>query len=267
VIVQLQWKIVKNRLRLFWVHGIYFQEKGAQVMAEEEKRAAVYVSWSTFKNSLDQLAKGMPSRIDRSVFPGLAWNVQSQLFAGLKFLGLVTPEDEPTLVLSDLVKGSEEERKAKLRKLIESRYAELIAIDLTKATRAHFEEELGRLYAVTGDTRGKAARFFLNAASYVGIPLSSFIAPSKDGSSAVRRPRASGARRSRKNGNSASKGNQHDTDLRPSSGTSKSVSLKSGGVLTLSATLDLFALNSEDRKFVFELIDKLDGYEEEEKEK
>jgi hypothetical protein len=44
-------------------------------------------------------------------------------------------------------------------------------------------------------------------------------------------------------------------------GTAKSVTLKSGGVLTLSATLDLFALNAEDRKFVFELIDKLDTYE------
>ena len=42
--------------------------------------------------------------------------------------------------------------------------------------------------------------------------------------------------------------------------TSKSVSLVSGGTLTLSATLDLFSLNSEDRKFVFGLIDMLEEY-------
>lgn len=231
-------------------------------MADEEKRAAVYVSWSTFKNSLDQLAKGMPSRIDRSVFTGLAWNVQSQLFAGLKFLGLLKGEDEPTPTLDDLVKGTEEERKAKLRKVIEEKYSELIAIDLTKATRAHFEEELGRLYGVSGDTREKAARFFLSAASYVGIPLSSFIAPPKDGSPAPRRVRSGAPRRSQRksNGTPATPPLSAPSTPAAPSGTSKSIELTSGGTLTLSATLDLFALNSEDRKFVFELIDKLDGY-------
>ena len=48
-------------------------------------------------------------------------------------------------------------------------------------------------------------------------------------------------------------------------GTSKSVSLVSGGTLTLSATLDLFSLNAADRKFVFEIIDKLEAYESERK--
>ena len=64
-------------------------------MAEEQKRTAAYVPWATFKNSLDQLAKGIPSRIDRSVFQGLAWNVQNQLFIALRFFGLLKGEDEP----------------------------------------------------------------------------------------------------------------------------------------------------------------------------
>jgi hypothetical protein len=33
-------------------------------------------------------------------------------------------------------------------------------------------------------------------------------------------------------------------------------------MLTLSATLDLFALNADDRKFVFDLIDKLEAYQQ-----
>ena len=65
-------------------------------MGDEGKRAAAYMPWATFKNALDQLSKGMPSRIDRSVFPGTAWNLQNQLFSGLKFLGLVSEDDEPT---------------------------------------------------------------------------------------------------------------------------------------------------------------------------
>jgi len=40
----------------------------------------------------------------------------------------------------------------------------------------------------------------------------------------------------------------------------KTVKLSSGGSLSVSATADFFALSSDDRKFVFELIDKLDAY-------
>jgi len=229
-------------------------------MAEDGKRAAVYVPWVTFKNALDQLAKGMPSRIDRSVFSGIAWNVQSQLFAGFKFLGLLEGEDEPTRVLEDLVTGSEEERKAKLKKVIEDRYADLISIDLTKATRAHFEEKLGELYGVTGDTRVKAVRFFLSASAYVGIELSAFISPkgvkgTKARKAPSAKPRAAIARKVRPPASPP-------PDPGSAVGTSKSVSLVSGGILTLSATLDLFSLNAADRKFVFELIDKLEGYAE-----
>lgn len=227
-------------------------------MADDVKRAAVYVSWATFKNAMDQLAKGLPSRIDRSVFPGIAWNIQSQLFAGMKFLGLIKGEDEPTPTLDDLVKGTEEERKAKLKKVLQDRYADLIAMDLTKATRAHFEEKIGELYNVTGDTKEKAGRFFVNAAAYVGIPLSSFIAPNADGNGG-RRPR-SGASRPRAAAKRTVATPAAAADNGSATGTSKTVNLASGGTLTLSATLDLFALNAEDRKFVFELIDRLETY-------
>lgn len=228
------------------------------MMADESKRSAAYIPWATFKNALDQLSQGMPSRIDRSVFPGIAWNVQTQLFAGMKFLGLLEGNDEPTPTLYDLVKGSEEERKSKLKKIIEGAYRELIAIDLTKATRAHFEEKLGDLYSVTGDTRIKAARFFLSAAAYVGIPLSSFIAPQKNGSNGTKRPR-SPRRPSTRKAVSTLAATQHvNSTVQP--GTSKSVPLSSGGTLTLSASLDLFSLNADDRRFVFDLIDKLENY-------
>ena len=40
------------------------------------------------------------------------------------------------------------------------------------------------------------------------------------------------------------------------------VRLQSGGTLMLSATLDLFSLNTDDRKFIFELIDKLESYKQ-----
>lgn len=229
-------------------------------MADESKRSAAYLPWATFKSALDQLAQGIPSRIDRTVFPGIAWNVQTQLFAGMKFLGLLKGEDEPTPELHDLVTGSDEERKAKLKGLIEYCYSDLIAMDLTKATRGHFEEKFGELYGVSGDTRVKAVRFFVSAAVYVGIPLSAFILP-KDGKpkSSSRRPRGATQRTARKANGQTPPAAPMVEGTKPA-GTSRSVSLASGGVLTLSATLDLFSLNSEDRKFVFGLIDTLEAY-------
>jgi hypothetical protein len=233
-------------------------------MAEEQKKTAAYLPWATFKGALDQLAKGIPSRIDRSVFTGMAWNVQNQLFIALRFFGLLKGDDEPTPLLDDLVKGTEEERKAKFKKVAEAAYSELIEIDLTKATRAHFEDKLGELYNVTGDTRVKAVRFFLSAATYISLPVSTFIAP-KDGKGGTpRRPRQTAPRArtvTKKTAGTIPTIHPAGEPEDKPSGTSKSVSLASGGTLTLSATLDLFALNSADRQFIFGIIDKLEEYE------
>jgi hypothetical protein len=191
----------------------------------------------------------------------MAWNVQNQLFIALRFFGLLKGDDEPTALLDDLVKGSEEERKAKFRKIAESAYSELIAIDLKTATRAHFEEKLGQLYNVTGDTRVKAIRFFLSAAAYVGLPLGSFIVPKDGKTKSPRRPRQAAPRAAKKTSVEAHQEIPKDGGAKPG-GTSKSVNLASGGTLTLSATLDLFALNAADRAFVFGIIDTLEGYEQ-----
>jgi hypothetical protein len=225
-------------------------------MADLQKRTAAYVPWATFKNSLDQLSKGMPSRIDRSVFEGMAWNVQSQLFIALKFFGLLKGEDEPTQLLDDLVKGTDEERKAKLKKAIVTAYADLIAIDLTKATRNHFEEKLGELYNVSGDTRVKAVRFFLNAAEYAGISLSTFIVPKKGQSNGkTRRPKAATPR---------VRAAKKDVFTPPpdlgKTTTAKSMSFSGGGTLTVTASADWFSVSTEDREFVFGLIDKVKEY-------
>jgi hypothetical protein len=200
----------------------------------------------------------MPSRIDRSVFPGTAWNAQTQLFIALKFLGLLKGEDEPTPLLDELVKGTDEQRKAKLAKVVRDAYADLIAIDLTKATRSHFEEKLGNLYNVSGDTRVKAVRFFLSAAEYLGIPLSTFIVPKKGKANGTRRPKSASPRvRVVKKNPTPETRTEQSGKL---SSTSKTVTLKSGVTLTVSATADWFAVSQEDRNFVFELIDKLGNY-------
>jgi hypothetical protein len=47
----------------------------------------------------------------------------------------------------------------------------------------------------------------------------------------------------------------------PTTGTSRTVELKSGGTLTVMASMDVFKLTPDDRNFVFSLIDKLNEYE------
>ena len=44
-------------------------------------------------------------------------------------------------------------------------------------------------------------------------------------------------------------------------GSIKTLQLKSGGTLSLAISVDVFSMNSEDREFVFGLIDKLQLYE------
>jgi len=222
-------------------------------MAEAEKsNAAVYVSWKTFQNSIEQLSRGeLTNVIDKTVFTGMAFSVQNQLFTGMRFLGLIDDKNKPTADLAALTTEDEAARKQKLKEILQDRYAELFALNLKKTTPDELDKKMSEAYGVTGDTRDKAVRFFLGAVTYLGIEVSALLGGKK----------ANGGTRSpgKKRGPKKQPPFVSHTDMK-SAGTSKTVRLQSGGMLTLSATLDLFSLNPEDRKFVFELIDKLEGY-------
>jgi len=226
-----------------------------------EKAAAVYVAWSTFKNALESLAQGIPNRVDRSAFPGMAWGVQSQLLAGMKFLGLITEDHIPTPALHAVAVLDETARKERLKAILRERYPDLFALDLMKATPAQLTEQMGNSYSVAGETREKAMRFFLSAVEYAGIPVSRLFKPKGNG-------QAPGARRRRGVGrpkSAATPGQEtatQDAKPGPSGGMSRTVKLKSGGTFTVSGSFDPFALVPEDRKFVFEMIDRLEQYEQ-----
>lgn len=232
-------------------------------MTDDEKRgAAVYVGWTTFKNALDQLAQGIPNRIDRTCFPGQAGGVQSQLLAALKFLGLTDDEGKPSHSLHALAVGDEAARKEQLKKILQDRYVELFALDLTKTTPAQLSETMAASYNVSGETREKAIRFFLTAASYAGIAMSNLLLkakPSTTNGSASRRRRPSRPRE-------RILGSEEEAEYveaieKIPAGEFRSVALKSGGTLTLSASAKFMSLSSADRNFVFGLIDKLEEYE------
>lgn len=235
-------------------------------MADEEKKgAAVYVGWTTFKNALDQLAQALPNRIDRTCFPGQAGGVQSQLLAALKFLDLIDDDGKPTRSLQSLADAdSENARKEQFKKILETQYSKLFALDLTKTTPGELAETMGASYNVTGDTRAKAIRFFISAVSWLNIPMSKLLlkgtpnAPSSAGSTPRRRKTTP---RPRANSGEDIEDEEEVEEETQQSGTARTVNLQSGGTLTISVSLDVLRLSSSDRQFVFGLIDKLEEYE------
>ncbi len=218
---------------------------------EKEKFSAVYVGWNTFNNQITALVQAMPNRIDRTVFPGLAGGVQAQLLTGLRFLGLITGKDgKPTEALRALAVRDDGERKKQMAKTLNQSYPALFALDLSKTTEGELREEMSKSYGVAGATTDRALRFFLAAARYAEIDISSHVkVGSTNGTTTTRRRRAPKR--------------PHDLPLMKAatgSGESQTVRLVSGGTLTLSATTSFMLLSPTDRAFVFELIDKLNEY-------
>jgi hypothetical protein len=234
---------------------------GDDMADQDKKAAAVYVSWTTFKNALDQLSQGIPpNRIDRTVFPGLAWSIQNQLFAGLRFLGLIDDASRPTAELEALVGVDEQFRKEKLRAILRQRYAELFALDLKKTTPGELAQKMSEAYRVTGETGERAVRFFTSAAGYVGTELSPlFGSGRKTNGGGV--PRTARRKRPKAPPHSAEEATQGDRSA-TSETAMKTIELpRVGGTLTISGTFNPFGLFSDERDLVYKIIDMMGDFE------
>jgi len=233
-------------------------------MASEQAAATpAYLPWKTLANTLDALAEHMPNRIDPSAFPGQSGTTKNQLLLAFRFFGFISDEGKPTPALLSVAVRDEAARKAAFKKLFEQKYAPLIALNLMKTTPSEFGDTMTEVYSISGDTRLKATRFFLNMAEYVGVEVSPLL--QRDKTKAIGTPTTSRKRRARQrpadNDNEADEDDDDDEVGAPLAAESRSVELKSGGTLTLSATTKFMALSATDRKFVFDLIDKLEEYE------
>jgi len=201
-----------------------------------------YVPFKTFLTALDALEAGLPNQLDRSVWPSYSGAIQGQLLGAFRFLGLMDEGNCPTPALADLV-SKRGTRRELLRGLIERHYRTLVGLDLTRTSPRQLDEAM-RQYGLSGATHKKALSFFLQAAQFAGMPLSVLL-------KAKTRTAAFGHKR-------AATVAAAET---PGAALSKTVRLRSGGTLTVAASLDLFSLAGEDRKLVFDLIDRLQEYE------
>src|SRR5262249_40103013 len=98
-----------------------------------------------------------------------------QLLSGFKFLGLIDSGNNTQPTLKQLVDATENSQQEKdiMSGILRQRYGKLFEeLDLKTATMGQIEDKMGS-YGPSGATRRRAARFFLKAAQYSGVPLPS----------------------------------------------------------------------------------------------
>jgi hypothetical protein len=221
------------------------------------KTPAAYLPFKTFLSSIEALEHGIPKKIDRTIWRNQSGVTQSQIIMALRFFRLIDNEDRPTVMLTRLVE-EKDKRAEHLSVLLQVAYRDLIAHDLTKMTTKMLEDAMEQ-YSVTGDTKRKAVAFFLRAAKYAQIPMHPLLTAAMRNSSGPRKrrtPQGKGHFVGDMNGRADVR---HEE--RPS-GNSRTVNLPNGGSVTLTIEADPFSLIGEERKFVFDLVDKMQTYQD-----
>jgi hypothetical protein len=221
---------------------------------EQNPHAAPYLPLKTFLAALDALREGVPKRIDRGIWRSQSGSTQGQIMIALRFFDLVNDADEPAIpLLEKLAKADELERKKILKPLVETHYKPIITADLTKMTPSMLSEEMAK-FGVSGGTVRKSVTFFLQLAKHLDLAMSPFLTDQTRNSSGKRRPRA--PKTSLNNGVPV----PPTTPPITTTGSTTSVALKGGGMVTMSVTADVWTMPSEDRKFVLDLVDKIQEY-------
>jgi hypothetical protein len=142
---------------------------------------APYTSFLTVKNIVkDMKEHGVPTRIDRSVFPNLAGGTVGQILPALKFLALTDDSGHPTERMASLVASfGSDAWAASLAGIVRSAYAPLFSINLEGASPGQFLELFRKTYPGAEDVSRKSQTFFLNAARDAGIKISQYIMKNK----------------------------------------------------------------------------------------
>lgn len=130
-----------------------------------------YLPFKTLTNLFEKLAEsGIPNRIDRTYLSYLAGITQTYLLAALRTFDLIDDDGRPSERLIAFV-NEPESRSELVGELVRTYYPEALALG-DGATPGELTEVFRETYGVQGDTNRKAITFFLNAATFGGVPLS-----------------------------------------------------------------------------------------------
>jgi hypothetical protein len=156
------------------------------------------ISWATFLSTLERMAADPPSRVDRSYLDSQSGTVQTYLIAAYKTFGLINEDARPTEAVN--LFADPELRKEMIADLIRANYPTILALGEANSTPGELAEAFSEAYpTLTGQSRVKAIRFFLSAATYADLKMSPLWKPPKA-------PRGSSARRSGRSAKSAQPG-------------------------------------------------------------
>lgn len=148
---------------------------------------AAYVSYSTFANAMTALRdSGVPSHIDRSIFPTISGASCTALLASFRFLGLISSDNRPTDALKALVSGTSDNQTAALKALLEKTYPKATKA-LATGTPNQFKKDFD--YDGAENVVRKSRTFFLSAAKAAGLPMSPHVA----NKAVIRNPKRSGS--------------------------------------------------------------------------
>lgn len=141
--------------------------------SNSETFTAVYTSFRTLMNLVERMSEegGTPDRLDRSYLSNLPGGAQSILMTSCRGLGLVADDGTPTSLFEQLVAASEDERKKIVEGILRRHYEGPLSLS-ARATQQQLEDEFRKLN-VSGSTLRKAIGFFLNAAKFAEVPVSS----------------------------------------------------------------------------------------------
>lgn len=247
--------------RSFWQS---YREVATMPENNESKPSPPYGSFGTWWNYLTGLnAQTLPPQLDRSMMRGKSGTDQLVINMSLKFFGLVDPQKNNEVLdsLKGLVAADAEGKKSILGELVRTRYPKQIEVSDGLGTEKQLHESFEDEFGVTGETRRKAATFFLHAASMAGIKVSPNFPKARSGSgqgrAATGTPKKATGARKRAGVAGATKTKD------PGGGDAYTINLESGGSVQLIVTADLMTLlrNDGDRQLVTELIEKMETYE------
>jgi hypothetical protein len=233
---------------------------------DESKPSPPYGSFGTFWNYIMGLkAETLPPQLDRSMMRGKSGSDQAVINMGLKFFELVDPtkNNEVLPSLKGFVAANEASRKTILADLVRSRYPRQMEVSDGLGTEKLLHESFESAFGLTGETRRKAATFFLHAATMAGIKVSANFPKLRagQGRSTNGAPKKAAARK--RVGASQRAGAGATKTKNDAGGDTYTINLASGGTVELIVTADLMALlrHDGDRTLVTELIEKMESYD------
>ncbi len=219
-----------------------------------------YMAFSTLWGFFSELSqKELPPRIDRSLMASKSGTDQANLLAAFSAFELVGPEQRVQPRLVELTSPDLDERKRALRELLAERYPTQVKISEDNGTGAQLQESFKEDFALEGDTRRKAMAFFLHAARTAGLHVSPHFPATRGGSGAPGVPRKRGSNGIRKK-LPITADKPVAVSPQAAGGDTYTVTLQSGGQVSVVVDVNLFGLSTTDRDFVIDLVDRLKGY-------